>query len=75
MFRGKLFHSVGTAAKDLLLKYSNWHLGGVSKYNWKGFNHFVLWVFVVFSDDGSKVAVNVTWHSPHSHILQKLASE
>ena len=25
--------------------------------------------------DESKVAVNATWHSPHSHILQKLASE
>ena len=47
----------------------------VSKYDWKGFNHFILWVFVVFSDDESKVAVNATWHSPHSHILQKLASE
>ena len=33
MFRGKLFHSVGAAAaKDLLPKYSNRHLGGVSRW-------------------------------------------
>ena len=33
MFRGKLFHSVGAAAaKDLLRKYSNRHLGGVSRW-------------------------------------------
>ena len=33
MFRGKLFHSVGAAAaKDLLPKYSNWHLGCVSRW-------------------------------------------
>ena len=32
MFRGKLFHSVGAAAaKDLQSKYSNRHLGGVSR--------------------------------------------